>query len=185
MFNSLYGMSVTNNIKDNVIYDNESGWKEVPLENEEIIKMLEKEEKQGFLSFSYGVWVTAWARFNLLTNLVKLDKYVIYADTDSLKIHGNYDEKIIENYNKKVEQKIKKVSEELKIDINKFAPCDKKGKPHLLGVFDNDGNYDKFITQGAKKYAYIDSKDKEIHITVSGVPKKRCKSTKEIRRFQR
>ena len=58
-------------------------------------KTVEKEEKQGFLSFSYGVWVTAWARFNLLTNLVKLDKYVIYADTDSLKIHGNYDEKII------------------------------------------------------------------------------------------
>lgn len=31
-----------------------------------------------------------------------------------------------------------------------------------------------FITQGAKKYAYIDSDDKKIHITVSGVPKRRC-----------
>ena len=42
------------------------------------------EQKQGFLSFSWGVWVTAWARINLLENLIKLDKYVIYADTDSI-----------------------------------------------------------------------------------------------------
>ena len=184
-FNSLYGMSVTNNIKDNVLYDNETGWKEEPLNNETIIKMLEKEKSNAFLSFSYGVWVTAWARYNLLSNLIKLDKNVIYADTDSLKIFGDFDINIIENYNKKVENKIKKVSKELDIDFNKFAPKDKDGISHLLGVFDNDGVYDKFITQGAKKYAYIDSKDKKIHITVSGVPKKRCKCTKKIRRFQR
>ena len=183
MFNSLYGMSVTNNIKDDVIYDNESGWREVPLENDKILKMLEKEEKQGFLSFAYGVWVTAWARYNLLSNLIKLDKNVVYADTDSLKIYGDFDMSVIENYNKEVENRIKRVSEELGIDINKFKPKDKKGKEHLLGVFDNDGNYDKFITQGAKKYAYIDSEDKQIHITVSGVPKKRSKSLKKIRRF--
>lgn len=53
MFNSLYGMSVTNNIKDKVIFDNEKGWSEIELTNEEIIKMLDKEKKQGFLSFSY------------------------------------------------------------------------------------------------------------------------------------
>ena len=52
-FNSLYGMSVTNNIKDDVIFDNEKGWEEVPLDNETIIKMLEKEKEDGFLSFSY------------------------------------------------------------------------------------------------------------------------------------
>ena len=184
MFNSLYGMSVTNNIKDNVIFENESGWKEVALTNDEIIKMLEKEKSQGFLSFSYGVWVTAWARHNLLTNLVKLDKYVIYADTDSLKIHGDYDINIINNYNKEVEEKINEVAKKLEIDVEKFAPKDKKGKKHLLGVFDNDGNYEKFITQGAKKYAYIDSADKEIHITVSGVPKKGAKALKKLEDFK-
>lgn len=184
MFNSLYGMSVTNNIKDNVIYDNSLGWSEKPLENSEIIKMLEKEKKQGFLSFSYGVWVTAWARYNLLTNLVKLDKYVIYADTDSLKLKEGFDKNVIDNYNKKVLEKIKNVSEKLDIDIDKFKPKDKKGKEHLLGIFDNDGNYDKFITQGAKKYAYIDAKDKQIHITVSGVPKKGAKALKRLEDFK-
>ena len=85
-FNSLYGMSVTNNIKDEVIFDNETGWSEIPLSNDDILESLEKEKKQGFLSFSWGVWVTAHARCNLLENVIKLDENVIYCDTDSLKL---------------------------------------------------------------------------------------------------
>ena len=77
-FNSLYGMSVTNNIRNNVIFDDTDGWKEDPLSNEEIIKLLEKQKDKPFLSFSYGVWVTAYARNNLLKNLIKQDTYVIY-----------------------------------------------------------------------------------------------------------
>ena len=52
-FNSLYGMTVTNNIKDNVEFDNEKGWSEIALNNETITKLLEKEKKDAFLSFSY------------------------------------------------------------------------------------------------------------------------------------
>ena len=40
----------------------------------------ESEKKKAFLSFSYGVWVTAFARFNLLINIMKLDDYMIYSD---------------------------------------------------------------------------------------------------------
>ena len=176
-FNSLYGMTVTNNIKDEVIFENDNGWSEKAISNEKIQELLEKEKKLGFLSFSYGVWVTAYARYNLLSNLVKLDEYVIYADTDSLKLREGFDIEVINNYNKSVTEKIKKVSNELEIDINKFCPTDSKGIKHELGVFDHDAFYKEFITQGAKKYAYIDSKDNKIHITVSGVPKKRCKGT--------
>ena len=77
-FNALYGMSVTNNIRNNVIFDDTEGWKEDPLSNEEIIKLLEKQKDKPFLSFSYGVWITAYARNNLLKNLIKQDTYVIY-----------------------------------------------------------------------------------------------------------
>ena len=72
------GMSVTNMIRDEVIYDNDKDWDEKPLSNEEIQQKLNQEKKKAFLSFSYGVWVTAYARNNLLRNLIKLDKYVIY-----------------------------------------------------------------------------------------------------------
>ena len=126
-FNSLYGMTVTNNIKDEVIFENDNGWSEKAISNEKIQELLEKEKKLGFLSFSYGVWVTAYARYNLLSNLIKLDEYVIYADTDSLKLRDGFDIEVINNYNKSVIEKIKKVSNELEIDINKFCPTDSKG----------------------------------------------------------
>lgn len=89
-FNSLYGMSVTNNIKDEVIFDNENGWKERPLTNDEILEKLKYERKKGFLSFAWGVWVTAHARINLLENVLKLDENVIYCDTDSLKLKERF-----------------------------------------------------------------------------------------------
>ena len=114
---------------------------------------------------------------------------MLYADTDSLKLEKGFDISVIENYNKSVIEKIKKVCSDLDLPIEKFKPKDKKGKEHCLGLFENetkDGceyTYDAFITQGAKKYAYIDSEDKQIHITVSGVPKSRSKRFKKIRRF--
>ena len=67
---------------------------------------LNNEEKQSFLSFSYGVWCTAWARKNLLTNVMKLDPYVVYADTDSIKCISGYDKNVIFNYNEKVKERI-------------------------------------------------------------------------------
>lgn len=183
-FNSLYGMCVTQTIRNNVIFDNKKGWYEEELTNEQILELLYKQKDRPFLSFSYGVWVTAYARNNLLKNLVKQDEYVIYADTDSLKLKEGFNKKYIDDYNKQVEEKIKKVSKELEIDFNCYKPKDIKGKEHLIGLFESDGEYDYFIEQGAKKYAYIDSEDKEIHIVVSGVPKKGRKALKDLNDFR-
>lgn len=183
-FNSLYGMCVTNNIKDKVEFDNLTGWNEVPLENEEIIDSLEKEKEKGFLSFSWGVWVTSHARNNLLKNVIKLDKFCVYCDTDSLKLREGFDINVIETYNKEVEEKIKKASHDLGIPIEYFKPKDIKGKERSLGIFDKDAEYTQFITQGAKKYAYIDKEDYKIHITVAGVPKKGANALKRLEDFQ-
>lgn len=202
-FNSLYGMSVTNTIRDAVTYDEENDWQERELTNAEILEKLTEEKDKGFLSFAYGVWVTAHARNNLLRNLIKLDEYVVYSDTDSLKLKEGYDKSVIEKYNNYVRNKIENVSKILDIPIEKFAPKDSKGESHMLGVFDNDGKYEEFITQGAKKYAYtkwIDKKKlkedaniqeikgdkvKVLEITVAGVPKTRSKSIEKFSRFSR
>lgn len=201
-FNSLYGMSVTNMIRDKVEYDNIKGWTETQLTNEEIIDALQNEKKKIFLSFAYGVWVTAFARNNLLKNVVKLDEYVIYCDTDSIKLKQGYDKQVIEDYNKFVEEKIKYVSKTLEIDYEKFAPTDIYGESHMLGLFDSDGNYNEFITQGAKKYAVTkwikkekikdnmnvikieDEKALILEITVAGVPKQGCKALKSLKDFK-
>ena len=53
MFNSLYGMSVTNTIRDEVIFDNDTLWSENPLDNVSIVMKLQDEKNKGFLSFSW------------------------------------------------------------------------------------------------------------------------------------
>jgi hypothetical protein len=201
-FNSLYGMSVTNMIRDEVLYDNEQDWTEKELDNAEIIEKLNAEKKKAFLSFAYGVWVTAFARSNLLKNVVKLDDYVVYCDTDSMKLIGGYDKKVIDDYNTFVINKLKYVSKLLDIPYSKFSPADSKGEKHILGIFDNDGKYEEFITQGAKKYAYTKwiSKDKiksdsnvqeikgdkakVLEITVAGVPKSGALGLKNLSDFK-
>ncbi len=190
-FNALYGMSVTNTIRDEVIYDDETGeWNTKELTNEEIEEKLGDEYKKGFLSFAYGVWVTSIARnICLLENLIKLDDYVIYSDTDSLKLASGYDKKILYDYNESVIKRIEYVAEKLHFNKTDFMPIDKFGISHPLGVFEletKDGRnytYDEFITQGSKKYAT--SIDGEIEITVAGVPKEKgSKCLKKLSDFQ-
>ena len=174
-YNSLYGMTVTNTIRNEVEFVNHDEWIEKEITNDEISEKLYKAKKRGFLNFAWGVWCTAYARDNLLRRVIELDEYVTYCDTDSIKLVQGYDKSVFENYNKTVEEKIRKVCADRNIDFERYAPSDIKGNPHLLGVFECETGkgrsvtYDEFITQGAKKYAY--KVDGEIHVTVSGVPK--------------
>lgn len=190
-FNSLYGMSVTNMIRDNVIFDDEiKRWSESELTNEEIIDKLKAEKKKSFLSFAYGVWVTAYARNNLLRRVIEgLDEYLVYSDTDSLKLKSGYDKTIIDKYNESVKERIEFVSDVLHIDKERFAPKDIHGKPHMLGLFESETpeghnyTYDEFITQGTKRYAY--KVDDKIKITVAGVPKKKgSEALKSLKDFK-
>ena len=183
MYNSIYGMSVTNNIRDNVVYhDNDGTWEEIELTNEEILEKLKNEKKKSFLSFAYGVWVTAYARENLLRRVVANDPYVVYCDTDSCKLVDGYDKKVFEDYNQSVNDRIEFVCRILKLNKNQYEPTDIKGNKHMMGLFEKECNYQEFITQGAKKYAYkIDDK---IHITVAGVPKRGASALKKLEDFR-
>lgn len=183
MYNSIYGMSVTNNIRDNVVYhDNDGTWEEIELTNEEILEKLKNEKKKSFLSFAYGVWVTAYARENLLRRVVANDEYVVYCDTDSCKLVDGYDKKVFEDYNQSVNDRIEFVCRILKLNKNQYEPTDIKGNKHMMGLFEKECNYQEFITQGAKKYAYkIDDK---IHITVAGVPKRGASALKKLEDFR-
>lgn len=181
-FNSLYGMTVTNMIRDEVLYDDIKGWDERELTNTEIYDKLTDEKEKGFLNFAWGVWVTAYARNNLLRRVIDLDEYVVYCDTDSIKCYPDYDKSVFDNYNKSVKEKIEKVSKILNIPVEKYNPVDVKGKAHLLGEFTYEGRYDKFITQGAKKYCV--EVNGEIQITVSGVSKNGAKCLKRVEDFR-
>ena len=187
-FNSLYGMTVTNMIRDEVEFDDGTGWIEKPLTDIQIFDKLCEEKSKAFLSFAWGVWVTAYARNNLLHRVMDLDEKVVYCDTDSIKCVQGYDKKVFEDYNKTVKKRIKNVAKLLNIPLEEYEPEDSKGNKHLLGVFECETDsgrkytYDKFITQGAKKYAV--EKDGEIEITVSGVPKCGSKALNRLEDFR-
>ena len=188
-FNALYGMSVTNTIRDEVIYNSDTGlWEEIPLSNKDIEEKLQKEKNKGFLSFAWGVWVTAYARDNLLRRVLEFDDYTCYCDTDSCKLVLGYNKDVFNKYNESVLERLHNVSDTLGIDFNRFSPEDIKGVSHTLGVFESETDkgrvhtYDRFITQGAKKYAVeIDGK---IKITVAGVPKKAGATVKKLEDFR-
>ena len=170
--NSCYGMCVTNTIKDEVELLSNGEWIKHELSDNDISELLDEQafKNKNLLPYSWGVWITAYARRNLWSIIEKIDSDVIYCDTDSIKFINDHID-IIKEYNKEVTAKINRVCQITKLDASKF---------HDLGQFDHDGLYSEFKTLGAKKYAFRyekeyaakKNKDTNLHITVSGVSKK-------------
>lgn len=162
--NSIYGMFVSSIIRDIYDYDiKENRIIKKELNEDEKICELNKYNKSrnSFLNYQCGVWVTAYARERLqkLIDIIGID--VIYVDTDSVKFIGEYEEEIAK-LNKEVYEIAKTV------DVPFYAK-DKDGINVYMGIWDKEKPYDRFITLGAKKYAY--EQNGELGVTVSGLNK--------------
>lgn len=182
--NSMYGMMVTKNITDTIEFE-EDRWKKELLNEKNFYTKIASEKKKlskTFGAFQFGVWVTAYARRNLWKGILALDYNVAYCDTDSIK-YIECDTDFFERYNKEIERRENMRADMLGIPRDKFCPKDKYGIPHRLGIFDDDGQYKKFKTLGAKKYCYVDNDD-ELHMTVSGVRKSAISQLQNIDDFK-
>lgn len=181
LLNSLYGMCVTNPLNDEIIYFNENERSEdydykdwICKENSEneIAEKLEKFNKSysSVLSYAWGVWITAHARKHLLLSLNHFQDDYIYSDTDSVKFY-NYEKHkdFIERFNNNLVKKSYKCLDFWKIDKSLLSPKSVDGKEHQLGIFSFEGTYTYFKTLGAKRY--INSKNNELTVTISGVSK--------------
>lgn len=178
--NSLYGMCVTNTIRDEVLFD-EFEWKVQPLTEDDVTGRIRNDldHYKIFLNYAWGVWVTAYARQRLWDMIIELDEDVVYCDTDSIKFIDLDNVKKFERYNNEWTKKLKNRG----IDYDLLAPFDKNGERHPIGLFEQEKTADKFITLGAKKYC-VQYGDK-IKITVSGVPKKKgSEAIKNIEDFK-
>ena len=181
--NSLYGMCVTKTITDTIEYLNNSWVKELLTEESFIDKTNYERKKlsKTFSAFQFGVWVTAYARRNLWKAILDLDYNVVYCDTDSVKFI-ECDTDFFDKYNAEIERLENERAKMLNIPCNMFAPKDKKGIVHRLGIFDYEGVYDSFKTLGAKKYCYV--KNGKLEMTVSGVRKGAVSQLKSIEEFK-
>lgn len=170
MLNSIYGMSVTDVVKDNAIYDDHSeSWDtETPDTFDEIEKY--NESRNRFLYYAWGIWVTAYARRNLWTGIIDIGDDYIYSDTDSLKLINYENHKpYIEWFDAQIIEKMTALCNHYKFDISLLNPKTKNGVTKMLGVWDYEGTYNRFKTLGAKRYLYQDG-DK-MQLTVAGLSK--------------
>ena len=176
MLNSIYGMSVTDIVRENIEYNEETDtWSKSSKEDEEIEEVLKKYNKdwKRFLYYAWGIWVTAYARRNLFSGILELGEDYIYSDTDSIK-GINFEKHLdyINNYNKVVENKLKLMCENYNIDFSLCKPKTIKGEEKIIGVWDFDGFYTRFKTLGAKRYMV--EEDNKVMYTIAGLPKNKC-----------
>ena len=154
--NSIYGMSAQNPVKQSVDF---VGGEFVDREQDPE-KLLEDANEHAFLPYQWGVWTTALARLRLEEGIKLAGRGFVYCDTDSVKYLDDID---WSDYNRQREQ-----------DSTHTEACakDPKGVMHYMGVYEQERTYSKFITMGAKKYAY-QYEDGKTHVTVAGVNKRK------------
>lgn len=169
ILNGLYGMSAMDIVKESIIWTG-SEFIEADEDPQEILK---KNTKRAFLNYAWGVWCTAWARYRLEQGIIiaGADDF-IYCDTDSVKYvdHGQSWEKFNEQ-----SRKASEASGAYAYDSNEAL--------HYMGVYEPDGEYLRFSTLGAKRYAYEDMTG-ELHITISGVSKKAAGELGRLENFK-
>lgn len=182
LLNSVYGCMVQDPCKTSFSFS-DGNWSEIITESDEEIENAVNGGKKKSNVYQWGVWVTAYARYELINVASKLDDTdLVYCDTDSLKfkIKDEYT-KLFNTLNKEMSDDNKRVAKalhELYPDISyaDFTPKNQKGKVQELGLWDNEGEYLYFKTTGAKRYVYIElNKDNEmvLHVTCCGIAKEK------------
>ena len=152
--NSLYGMIVTDIIRQENIFNIEWGKGDFSTLDDYYRK------RNNFLTYQWGLFVTAICRTNLQKAIDKIGLDCIYIDTDSVKFVGQHDD-VFEQVNQEM------IAWCQQNDIINYVEVGKH--KYFLGLYDKEKGYNEFVTLGAKKYAF--KQKNKIGITVAGLNK--------------
>lgn len=155
--NAIYGMSAQDPAKETILFINDEFQKDPDFDLERALKHY---NKTAFMPYQWGVWTTAWARFELEEGIKLAGHGFVYGDTDSVKSLIRPD---LDGYNKQAIARSK--------ESGAFATSP-DGTVHYMGVYEQEKTYSKFATLGSKKYAY-QYEDGNTHVTIAGVTKKK------------
>ena len=150
-------MSATDPIHQEILYDGgqytRSGYEKMDADK------IQKALKSAAFPYQWGVYTTAWARYELQVMIDICADNFLYCDTDAVYFVDDGTINFSEYNKRKTESSTKT-----------YAFAD--DKRHYMGVAECEhDDITAFITWGAKKYAFIDTQNK-LHITISGVSKK-------------
>lgn len=160
--NSGYGMMATDIVQDSYMFDGMNIVKEEVDVSEEITKHFSK--YSTFLAYQWGVWITAHARYRLHLARRLVNYSTLYNDTDSVKFFDESCINEIDKFNESVIRDIMSMPED-----ERPLAHNKKKEIVYMGVLDDEGTYDRFVTWGCKKYAF--EKNNELECTVAGLSK--------------
>lgn len=172
--NSTFGMCCTALLQSDVVWDHENEeWSLKRITRKQVEEHLAKirmfRDKRYFLNYDWGVWIANGARCRLWNDLIiPYDKHVMYADTDSIFTDIYID---FSDYNKYIDERLKKVCDERGLDFEKTRPKNKNGKQSFLGRLTEEERFLTFRTLGAKRYLERWASDGELHLTCAGINK--------------
>lgn len=170
LLNAIYGCCVEDPCKTEIEFiDGE--FEDKPCSS--IEKRLNGQKWQAPVLYQWGVWCSAWARFTLQEGINLVGEDFCYCDTDSVKYQGKHDF-----------GKLNALAE-LRAEQQKAYAYDQHGEVHYIGVWEDEGYElpNRFATMGAKKYV-LETPDKELHITISGVGKGGGKELGKLENFK-
>lgn len=169
--NGVYGTSVFNFLASGVYFDEESNY------------LFGKDEKSfadykkymanpnQYLWYSIGVWVTSYARRQILTPIKRMSENAIYSDTDSVKyIGGKRYDKLWERLNNSLKTTFLDAMKYHEFTENEYRFFDKDGKEYFMGIFEEEEPYYRFKSLGSKRYL-VEYYNHKLSTTVAGAPK--------------
>lgn len=178
--NSIYGMMVQKCIKETIMEDYDSGDYIIEEDQDQAEIYAEYlKTRSKILLYQWGCWCTSYAMRNLFDLGKCISGIWLYSDTDSC-YATEWDYKMINAYNEQCKEKIR---------ANGYGPVNHAGREWWLGCAETNGDediYTEYTALGAKRYCGRQKADGNLHITVSGVPKKGAAALNDdIRNFRR
>lgn len=180
MLNAIPGCMEMDPVRDIYEYDVEER-QFLPKMEPDMGESIEKynNDKNRFLFYPWGVWILAHARRRLLSVVAKTGADHVYSDTDSEKLtnYAKY-KKMFDDINKQNYEKTVKAAEYYGVTLDDVMPVKPNSNERaILGKFEFEGTYERFLTWGAKRYLVEFPKKKgktysTFMLTVAGLNKR-------------
>lgn len=169
--NGVYGTCVFNILDSGIYFDNECDTKFIKEEKgfSDFVKYCNNPKQ--YLWYSIGVWVTSYAKRQILEPIKKLSENSLYSDTDSVKYQGySRYKKLWKHLNSKYKTQFYDAMRFHNFKEEEYIFFDKHGVQQFMGVFEEEDPYRRFKALGSKRYL-VEYYNGKMASTVAGAPK--------------